>query len=66
MSFWSIVEDVQSLVPVFQNSIFVHAHRICNVVADALAKTAKNLLGTQVWFDDILEDIFPLVVFDVP
>ena len=48
--------------PVFQ---FVHVHRTCNVVADALAKKAKNLVGIQVWSGVLPEDISQLVGFDV-
>lgn len=49
--------------PVFQ---FVHVHRTCNVVADALAKKAKNLVGIQDWSGGLPEDISQLVGFDVP
>ena len=45
-SFGNIVGDIRALVLVFQFFQFVHVHRTCNVVADALAKKAKSLVGS--------------------
>ena len=45
-SFGNIVDDIRALVVVFQFFQFVHVHRTCNVVADALANKAKNLVGS--------------------
>ena len=39
--------------------------RLCNKVADALAKRAKVGLNLQVWLKDCPEDIAPLVLGDV-
>ena len=44
-SFGNIVDDIGALVFVFQFFQF-HVNRTCNVVADALAKKAKNLVGS--------------------
>ena len=44
-SLGNIVDDIRALVFVFQFFQF-HVHRTCNVVADALAKKAKNLVGS--------------------
>ncbi|XP_075636496.1 uncharacterized protein LOC142608688 [Castanea sativa] len=46
-SYGDVVDDIRSLVSVFQSFQFVHVHRSCNVVADALAKKAKCLVGSQ-------------------
>ena len=64
-SFGNIVDDICSLVSSFKFSDFIHVHRACNFVADALAKKAKNLMGSQVWLDVMPEDITPLIGFDV-
>ncbi|XP_075663156.1 uncharacterized protein LOC142632674 [Castanea sativa] len=37
----------------------------CNIVADALAKKAKNFRESRVWINSLPEDIVPLVVFDI-
>ena len=49
----------------FQFSIFSHVSRVCNVVANALAKKAKTCKGTQVRLEELPEDIASLVGFDV-
>ena len=49
----------------FQFASFSHVSRICNVVADALAKKAKTCKGTQVRLEELPEDIASLVGFDV-
>ena len=54
-----------ALVSSFTFSDFIHVHRACNFAADALAKKAKNLMGSQVWLDVMPEDITPLIGFDV-
>ena len=54
----------RSLDFAFQFFLIAHVHH--NVVAGALAKKAKNLVGIQVWSGDLLEDITQLVGFDVP
>ena len=64
-SYVNIVEDIRGLLSGFQTSDVMHTHRSCNMVADALAKKAKNLLGPQVWLDVLPEDIALLIGFDV-
>lgn len=65
-SYTDVVDDIRTLVSVFQSFQFVHVHRSCNVVADALAKKAKCSVGSQEWLDGLLADIAQLVGFDVP
>ena len=44
---------------------FCHVKRICNVVANALAKNTKDLLGIRIWLEDLPKDISPLVLLGV-
>ena len=60
-----IVEDILSLVSSFLSFEFVHVPRSGNIVANALAKKAKELVGCQVWSAEMPADIAPLVGFDV-
>lgn len=46
-------------------SDFCHVKRICNKVADALAKKVNVGLDFQVWLEDILRDIIRLALADV-
>ena len=46
-SYGNLVDDIHSLVFVFQSAQIVYVHRGCNVVADALVKKSKNLLGAS-------------------
>ena len=48
-SYGFIVEDILSLVPSFMSFEFVHVPRSSNIVADELAKKAKELVSCQVW-----------------
>ena len=48
-SYGFIVEDILSLVSSFLSFEFVHVPCSGNIVADALAKKAKELVGCQVW-----------------
>ena len=41
-----VIEDICFQALEFQKSVFTHVPRICNVVADALAKKAKTYRGT--------------------
>ena len=61
-----IVDDICSLVFVFQSFQFVFVHRSCNVVVDALAHKDKCLAGYREWLGDLPTDISQLVDFDVP
>ena len=65
-SYGDIVDDIRSLVSIFQSFQFVFVHRSCNVVADALAKKAKCLAGYLEWLGDLPTDISQLIDFDVP
>ena len=65
-SYGDIVDDIRSLVSIFQSFKFVFVHWSCNVVADGLAKKAKCLVGSQEWSGDLPTDISQLVGFDVP
>ena len=46
-------------------SDFIHGHRSGNLVVDALAKKAKNMVGCQILLEARPEDVVPLVGFDV-
>lgn len=61
-----IVEDIRILAADFNFIQFSHVKRNCNVVADALAKKAKDSLSLVVWLEQVLEDIAPLLLFDIP
>ena len=65
-SYGDIVDDIRSLVSIFQSLKFVFVHRSCNVVADALAKKAKCLAGYREWLGVLPTDISQIVDFDVP
>ncbi|KAK7840646.1 putative ribonuclease h protein [Quercus suber] len=60
-----VIEDIRMLALEFQSSVFTHVSRAYNVVADALAKKAKTCRGTQVWLEELPEDIASLAGFDV-
>ena len=47
-SYGNIIEDILFLAADFLFFFFCHVKRICNVVADALDKKAKDLLGIRV------------------
>ena len=53
------------LFPLFCPFEFVHFPRSGNIVADALAKKAKEVVGCPVWSVDMPADIALLVGFDV-
>lgn len=64
-SYRNVIDDILVIADDFQFCEFRHAKRVYNVVVDMLAKKAKELMGVQVWVDDLPEDIYPLVLFDV-
>ena len=64
-SYGNIVEDICCLGSSFLFSDFIHVHRSGNMVVDALAKKAKNMVGCQIWLEAMPKDIVPLVGFDV-
>ena len=61
-----IVDDILTQAFFLSSSVFCFAPRLCNIVADALAKRAKVGPDLQVWLEDCPEDIAPLVLGDVP
>ena len=60
-----IIKDIRTQVAALFPPEFIFNTRHCNVVADALAKKAKNYRETRVWIDSLPKDIAPLVVFDI-
>ena len=61
-----IVEDIMILAADFDFIQFSHVKRNCNVVADALAKKAKDSLNLAVCLQEVPEDIVPALLFDIP
>ncbi|XP_075668938.1 uncharacterized protein LOC142638757 [Castanea sativa] len=61
-----IIDDIRILATDFNSSQFCHVKRNCNVVANALAKKAKDTLSLAVWLEDVPEDISHLLSFNVP
>ncbi|XP_075673362.1 uncharacterized protein LOC142642791 [Castanea sativa] len=64
-NYGNIIEDIRQQVGVFQFVVFSHTSRVCNSVADALAKKAKVVMVEQLWLGDIPSDIAPLVYLDI-
>ena len=64
-SYENILDDIQFQSTCFQFIDFSFTSRVCNSVADALAKKARFGVGLLVWLEDLPEDIAPLVVRDV-
>ncbi|KAK9999166.1 hypothetical protein SO802_018769 [Lithocarpus litseifolius] len=64
-TYGNIIEDILYQALVFHFSDFCHFKHNCNIVADVLAKKTKDYIGLQIWLEDLLEDIAPLVLFDV-
>ena len=60
-----IVDDILHQTAQMRFSDFCHVKRICNKVADALAKNVNVGLDFQVWLEDILRDIIRLALADV-
>ena len=65
LPFGHVIKDIRVLALDLQFSSFSHVSRVCNVVADALAKKAKTCRGTQVWLEELPEDVASLAGFDV-
>lgn len=55
-SYGNVIDDILVLAN-FQFCEFSHVKRLCNVVADVLAKKVKDLLGVRVWLEDLPRDI---------
>ena len=65
LTYGHILEDIRTHVAALSSFEFIFNTRHCNVVADALAKKAKNCRETRVWTDFMPEDIASLVIFDI-
>ena len=65
LPYGNVIEDIHFQAMEFPLSMFTHVPRICNVVADALPKKAKTCRGTQVWLEELPEDIASLACFYV-
>ena len=61
----NILDDIRFQSTCLQYVDFSYTSRICNSIADALAKKASSGVGLQVWLEDLLDDIVLLVVRDV-
>ena len=66
LDFGHIIDDIRILVSDLNSFQFCHVKCNCNVVADALAKRAKNSLSLDVWLEDVPYNIVHLLSFDVP
>ena len=64
-SYGNILGDIRFQSACFQHIEFKYISRVCNSVADVLAKKASSVVGLQVWLEDLLDDIAFLVVRDV-
>ncbi|KAL0009443.1 hypothetical protein SO802_010945 [Lithocarpus litseifolius] len=62
-SYGNIVENIRCFVSSFQFFDFIHVHRTGNLVADALAKKAKNIVSCQVWFRAKFENMGSMDIF---
>ena len=47
-SYGIVIEDIRSQALVFEACVFAHTSRVCNCVADAIAKNAKAFRSAQV------------------
>ena len=65
LTYGHILKDIRTQVVALSSFEFIFNTRHCNVVADALAKKAKNCRENRVWIDFIPEDIASLVIFDI-
>ena len=63
-SYGNILEDIFAQASGFQLIDFHHVPRVCNSVADALAKKASTVTSLQVWLEDSPLYISPLVLRD--
>ena len=60
-----MLDDIRVHVSAFQFFDFNLVSRLCNFVADALAKKASSVVGSQVWLGDLPANIAPLLFLDV-
>ena len=61
----NVLDDIRVHVSAFQFFDFNLVNRLCNSIADALAKKASSVVGLQVWLGDLPIDIAPLLFHDV-
>ena len=61
----NVLDDIRVHVSAFQFFDFNLVNRLCNSIADALAKKASSVVGLQVWLGDLPTDIAPLLFRDV-
>ena len=55
-SYSVVIEDIRSLALVFESCVFAHTSRVCNSVADAIAKKAKAFRSALVWLNGPPDD----------
>ena len=60
-----MLDDIRVHVSAFQFFDFNLVSRLCNSVANALAKKASSVVGSLVWLGDFPADIAPLLFRDV-
>ena len=63
-SYRNVIEDICAVASGFQLVEFHYVPRMCNTVADALAKKASTVTDIQVWLEVCPTDIIPLVLRD--
>ena len=63
-SYGNVIEDICALASGFQLVEFHYVPRVCNTVADALAKKASTVTDLQVWLKVSPPDLIPLVLRD--
>ena len=61
----NVLDDIWAHISNFQFCDFNLVSRLCNSVANALAKKVSSVVGLQVWLGDLPVDIAPLFFHDV-
>ena len=66
-SLFPMAKSLKTLILASQLSFhsFSHIKRSGNFVAHALARMAKGLVDMQIWIEEVPEDLYPLVLYDV-
>ena len=64
-SYGNILDDIRVQAAIFQFVDFSHTSRVCNSVADALAKKSSSSVGLQIWLEDLPANIAPFWLRDV-
>ena len=65
LTYGHILKDIRTQVAALSSFEFIFNTRHYNIVADALAKKAKNCRETRIWTDFMPEDITSLIIFDI-